>query len=215
MISCPSCHKDIADDSAHCGFCGAKIETGAGKKTMIGFAALTGDALKQAAEEARQARESAAHQSAPASEPPAVPAPPAPAAPASLAPQIDEVGPTDVDYKTPVAGTPAAVSMGPGGPVEETPASSAKTKAIETPEAFDSPGPEQPGGPSAKTAPEISVQVPDPTASATGSMELAQNTLPEKKRNPAVYVVGAIFALFALCCVLSLVWTFVAPMLAL
>jgi len=57
MIVCPDCGKNIADDSAHCGFCGAEIESGGGKKTMIGFAAVTGDVMKQAAEEARKARE--------------------------------------------------------------------------------------------------------------------------------------------------------------
>lgn len=59
MIVCPNCGKDIADDSAHCGFCGFEIESGGGKKTMIGFAAVTGDVMKQAAEEAKRAREAA------------------------------------------------------------------------------------------------------------------------------------------------------------
>lgn len=59
MIQCPECGKDIADDVAHCGYCGAQVETAAGKKTMIGFAAVTDETLRQAAEQAKQARETA------------------------------------------------------------------------------------------------------------------------------------------------------------
>jgi hypothetical protein len=211
MIQCPSCQKDIADDSAHCGFCGAKIETGAGKKTMIGFAALTGDALKQAAEEARQAREAAADSkptvsqqapTAPQSAPPTLPELPSRALPKPAPGHLN-------DYTTPTAGTPAAVSLGSDAQ-PETEASKATTRALETPEVFDTPTTDRVPAPATITAPEISVGA---EASQSGAMAVPENTLPEKKRSPAIYVVGAVVALFALCCVLGLVWSFIVPML--
>ncbi len=59
MINCPSCGKEIADDSAHCGFCGQKIESRKQKKkTMFGMAALDGDELKKAVEQAKEAKQS-------------------------------------------------------------------------------------------------------------------------------------------------------------
>ncbi len=59
MIICPECGKEIADDSAHCGYCGAQISSGAGKKTMLGMAPVTADMMAQAAAEAKAAREAA------------------------------------------------------------------------------------------------------------------------------------------------------------
>ena len=56
MISCPNCGKDIADDSVHCGYCGQEIVPGGGKKTIMGFGAITEDVLRKAAEEAKEAR---------------------------------------------------------------------------------------------------------------------------------------------------------------
>lgn len=57
MINCPNCGKQIADDSAHCGYCGAEIkQEKAKKKTMFGMAALGGDELKKAVEEAKEAK---------------------------------------------------------------------------------------------------------------------------------------------------------------
>lgn len=65
MIQCPECGKEIADNSAHCGFCGAEIQTGGGKKTMIGFAAVTEDAMREAAQQARDARDRAEQEANP------------------------------------------------------------------------------------------------------------------------------------------------------
>lgn len=59
MIQCPNCGEEIADNSAHCGFCGEKIVQGSGKQTMIGMAAVTADDMAQVARETREAREAA------------------------------------------------------------------------------------------------------------------------------------------------------------
>ncbi|MFP4600276.1 MAG: hypothetical protein ACOC9W_01770 [Persicimonas sp.] len=60
MINCPSCAKEIADDSAHCGYCGHQIEQKEKKKTMFGMAALGGEDLKKAVEDAKKAKEESA-----------------------------------------------------------------------------------------------------------------------------------------------------------
>jgi hypothetical protein len=57
MINCPNCDKQIADDSAHCGYCGHQLEEKNKKKTMFGMAALGGDELKKAVEEAKEAKQ--------------------------------------------------------------------------------------------------------------------------------------------------------------
>ncbi len=57
MINCPNCDKQIADDSAHCGYCGHQIEEKQKKKTMFGMAAISGDELEDAVEKAKQAKE--------------------------------------------------------------------------------------------------------------------------------------------------------------
>jgi hypothetical protein len=56
MINCPSCNKEIADDSAHCGYCGQEIKARNEKKTMFGMAALGGDQLEKAIQEAKEAK---------------------------------------------------------------------------------------------------------------------------------------------------------------
>lgn len=230
MIQCPSCGKDIADDSAHCGFCGAKVETGAGKKTMIGFAALTGDALKQAAEEARQAREAAeaARSQAPSEEPrlklpkPGLPKPgaPTPAGGTPGPPPLSKLAlpgsatdGADADAKTavmPAIGeAPSTVTEGAVGdeladtdPMSTTPA--------QMPHA----SPAAPVARAEETIPERPVPVvPDgptefgggpihdgPSEFGTGSMQVAQNTLPEKKKNPALIAGGVIAVLLLMCC---------------
>ncbi len=58
MITCPNCGKENADESVHCGFCGHQLQEG-GKKTMFGMAALDSDAIKAAAEAAKQAAQAA------------------------------------------------------------------------------------------------------------------------------------------------------------
>lgn len=59
MINCPNCSKEIADNSAHCGFCGHEINAQVEKRTMFGMAALDDDALKKAVEEARESSQEA------------------------------------------------------------------------------------------------------------------------------------------------------------
>ena len=47
MIVCPNCGKEISEDAAHCGHCGARIEQQQ-KKTMIGVGAIDSEKLKEA-----------------------------------------------------------------------------------------------------------------------------------------------------------------------
>ena len=61
MITCPNCGKENADESVHCGFCGHQLQEG-GKKTMFGMAALDSDAIKAAAQAAKDAASQAAQQ---------------------------------------------------------------------------------------------------------------------------------------------------------
>jgi hypothetical protein len=56
MINCPNCDKEIADDTAHCGYCGHQLEEKEKKKTMFGMAALDGQKLEEAVAKAKQAR---------------------------------------------------------------------------------------------------------------------------------------------------------------
>jgi hypothetical protein len=56
MINCPNCDKQIADDSAHCGYCGHQLEEKNNKNTMFGMPALGGDELKKAVEQAKEAK---------------------------------------------------------------------------------------------------------------------------------------------------------------
>jgi hypothetical protein len=57
MINCPNCDKQIADDAAHCGYCGHQLEEKSKKKTMFGMAAIGGDELKKAVEDAKKAKD--------------------------------------------------------------------------------------------------------------------------------------------------------------
>ena len=60
MIQCPECSKDIAENAAHCGHCGAKIPAaGAGMKTMFGFGAISPEMMKKAADEVKAAKNAA------------------------------------------------------------------------------------------------------------------------------------------------------------
>lgn len=59
MITCPKCTKEIADDSAHCGYCGQEIKAKNEKKTMFGMAALDGAMLEKAVQEAQAAKDQA------------------------------------------------------------------------------------------------------------------------------------------------------------
>jgi|GEM_PF-3492928 len=59
MIICPKCTKEIADDSAHCGYCGQEIKAKVEKKTMFGMAALDGAVLQKAIKEAQAAKDEA------------------------------------------------------------------------------------------------------------------------------------------------------------
>lgn len=59
MIICPQCETENADNANHCGNCGARLQKGGSQKTMFGFAAVSPDALEEAAKEAKQAREAA------------------------------------------------------------------------------------------------------------------------------------------------------------
>lgn len=59
MIQCPNCKEQIADDSAHCGFCGHQLKGGA-SKTMFGMAPVSADdieGVKAATEAAKAAAE--------------------------------------------------------------------------------------------------------------------------------------------------------------
>lgn len=56
MINCPNCGKKIADDSAHCGYCGHELQQQEKKKTMFGMAALSGDDLDKAIQQAEEAK---------------------------------------------------------------------------------------------------------------------------------------------------------------
>lgn len=215
MIQCPSCGKDIADDSVHCGFCGAKIEMGAGKKTMIGFAAVSGDVLKQAAEEARKAREAEAAApkkitlptpNVPAAEPPAsespssglrIPAPPG-TAPA------DENAPTSAHASIGAPSTLAepAVPAPPHDtdPIAFAPAAEPPMVAEETLPEVDTPtlaGPTELGGGA-------------PTSGPTefgGPVQAARPTLPAKKKNPAVILIAVVGVILFFCCVAGLAWS--------
>lgn len=57
MINCPNCSAENADNANHCGNCGTKLQAGGGAKTMFGFAAISQEDMKKAAEEARNAGE--------------------------------------------------------------------------------------------------------------------------------------------------------------
>jgi hypothetical protein len=63
MINCPKCDEQIADDSAHCGYCGHQLEQKKKKNTMFGMAALGGDELKKAVDEAKEAKKEQADSS--------------------------------------------------------------------------------------------------------------------------------------------------------
>lgn len=267
MIQCPECSKDIADDSAHCGFCGAKIETGAGKKTMMGFAALTGDRLKEAAEEARRARldaEAAASQAAPSapSTPSAPPDPSKPATP-SLPKRPSQTRPLGDDRPklpqiprpTPQAGTPMSESLQklsvgddqttddnaptavmaavPGDApstvdeeaITDGPDFAADTNPNPPPSAAPKTVPVAP--PTEDTLPELdaadrdgpsefgsSPTVDGPSEFGTGSnVIIPENTLPEKKKNPVVFIVGGIAILFFMCCAFWIAYSFLLPFL--
>lgn len=60
MIQCPECSKDIAENAAHCGHCGAKVPAaGTGMKTMFGFGAISPEMMKEAAAEVAAAKDAA------------------------------------------------------------------------------------------------------------------------------------------------------------
>lgn len=59
MITCPNCGAENADNANHCGNCGTKIHTSGAAKTMFGFAAISPEDMKKAAEEAQGAGEPA------------------------------------------------------------------------------------------------------------------------------------------------------------
>lgn len=210
MIQCPSCGKDIADDSAHCGYCGSKVETGAGKKTMIGFAAVTAEQMREAAEEARKAREQAT-----ASAPPPQPAAPSPDRPSA---------------PTPFAGESAvapklAVPM-PGANA----ASDAKTAVMSavvdtapqpTPAAAPNKVPTNWGLPTADTIDEPSVTATDfgktplpggggPSEMGGGSLVQAENTLPQgpvqrgEVRDPVKVLIFIVIS----CGLYGIIWMF-------
>lgn len=257
MIQCPDCGKDIADDSAHCGFCGAKIETGGGKKTMIGFAAVTGEALREAAAEARQARLDAEAARGPSSDPATKPNPALPARPGRPAP-ADDGRPKlpQAPRPTPQAGLPAAGppqfgNLAPGSSAR-SPESDAPTAALpavgDAPTTVDeyavgdgdfgadtdpgspptpfSPGSMQSSVPAAvETMPErpaLSHDGPSefggvassdgPTEFGGGApMQVAQNTLPAKKKNPALLIVGILAVLPVMCCLFYTAYSFLIP----
>jgi len=81
MINCPNCGAENADNANHCGNCGTKLQAGGGAKTMFGFAAVSQEDMKKAAEEARAAGELA---NKPKLQSPTLPTPsiPAPSLPA-------------------------------------------------------------------------------------------------------------------------------------
>ncbi len=60
MISCPKCGAENADNANHCGNCGDRLSEGGAAKTMFGFAAISPEAMKQAAEDARAQADAAA-----------------------------------------------------------------------------------------------------------------------------------------------------------
>ncbi len=247
MIQCPNCSKDIADDTAHCGFCGAKIETGSGMKTMMGFAAMTGDTLKQAAEEARKAREAAQQERSerrpsvlpqrPSANVPAAdgkpklpqlprPTPSAGTAAASLS--IDgQPDPVESDAKTAVmgavGGAPSTVEEGAieVGDTEPAPYRGAEEFEPKT----------EPNPPAAETKPEVATPSfghsgptdfggatgadrGGPSEFGSGKMNIAQETLPAKKKtNPAIFLVIGIVLVMLMCCVAWMAYGFIYPLI--
>ncbi len=59
MIQCHECSKDVAEDAAHCGHCGAKVISSGGK-TMFGMGAISPEMMEKAAAEVAAAKEAAA-----------------------------------------------------------------------------------------------------------------------------------------------------------
>jgi len=100
MISCPKCGAENADNANHCGNCGDRLNDGGASKTMFGFAAISPEAMKQAAEDARaQADEAANKLKLPKAQlpSPSIPAPVIP--PPASAPHVP--GPAQSGLDTP------------------------------------------------------------------------------------------------------------------
>lgn len=164
MINCPNCGAENADNSNHCGNCGTKVQAGGGAKTMFGFAAISPEDMKKAAEEARAASEAAADK--PKLQSPTLPTPSIPA-PSSLGakPAATE--------GTPKFNIPAPSSLGASDgsevPTQMTPAVGAEEDDFgigdtHTPEelAQASAQLEKELGASHTTQPEPAVTAPDP-----------------------------------------------------
>lgn len=150
MINCPSCGKEIADDSAHCGYCGSELEMGSGKKTIVGFAAITPQMMQEAAEAAKAGR------------PVDLDPTPAPTPAAESEPDEPTGGQHKLSFGIPKPGGASAASSGPGvpklsipkpgGPPSQDDAPTQMSPAVEVesaPEApaVSSPVPAEPAGP--------------------------------------------------------------------
>lgn len=132
MISCPNCGAENADNANHCGNCGTKLHAGGGAKTMFGFAAVTPEAMKQAAEEARAA------ENKPQIPAPSIPAPSIPA-PSIPAPNIPAPGAGSSEAKTEL--TPAIeASADPRGDTQSGGSMSTQpTPMVEAPQSSPKP----------------------------------------------------------------------------
>lgn len=211
MISCPNCGKSIADDAAHCGHCGHKIEQTTSQKTMMGFA-LSPEDLQKAIQEAGQRRESqpAAAESRPQELP------------------IDELARTEILPS--IEGNPAlsdtldpdadvGMNLGQGAAESAfsgfaTPSNVSEVVA----EPADVAKPSGFGGPSVQ---DPFAQPASSAAPAIQSMAPMQSTNPENeggeesfvaKNKKLLIIAGAVAAVLMSCCVIGMVVKFVLPM---
>ena len=119
MINCPNCSAENADNANHCGNCGTKLQAGGGAKTMFGFAAVSPEDMKKAADEARAAGDLA---NKPKLQSPTLPTPsiPAPSLPAPSVSPSSTSGPAPTG--APKFNIPAPSSLsGAGGQGSEVP----------------------------------------------------------------------------------------------
>lgn len=170
MISCPKCGAENADNANHCGNCGDRLNEGGAAKTMFGFAAISPEAMKKAAEDARAEADAAAEKlkmPKPGLPAPSIPAPTAPASnPHVPAPQSGLDTPSSAGFNIPApnvnteaktemlepAVNPLAATQIPGSPsmteptplVNEAPATQPSSMVSGTPAPQPSPQVEAP-----------------------------------------------------------------------
>lgn len=209
MISCPNCGKSVAEDAAHCGHCGHKLEQATSQKTMMGFA-LSSEDLQKAIQEAGQRREEEAQ--------PPVAAP----QPQAQEFSIDEMARTEILPS--IDGNSAfSDTLDPDSDLASSYGFSGQQGADSSLGGFDLPSNVEevvsaPGGFS-----EPSFQAPFPqsapmAAPSIQSMAPMQSGSPEnqggeesfiEKNKKMLIIAGAVFAVLFGCCILSTVYSIV------